>query len=135
GTLEEPEVGHGISVGDGIARVSGLAGAMLSEMLAFTGGLFGIALNLEEEHVSVVLLGESSHIKEGDVVRRTGRPRRARSREIRDGCEDALTKRTHTTTGIMSRPEPAPADRPLTRARWSRPVVRRPGWRGWRSRT
>jgi F-type H+/Na+-transporting ATPase subunit alpha len=71
--VEAPDVGQVISIGDGIARVSGVESAMLGEMLAFAGGLFGIALNLEEDRVGVVLLGESSHIKEGDLVRRTGR--------------------------------------------------------------
>jgi F-type H+-transporting ATPase subunit alpha len=71
--LDATEIGHVISVGDGIARVSGVRCAMSGEMLEFTPGLFGIALNLEEDRVGVVLLGESRHIKEGDVVHRTGR--------------------------------------------------------------
>jgi F-type H+/Na+-transporting ATPase subunit alpha len=65
------EVGSVISVGDGIARVYGLEKAMYGEMLAFPHDVFGIALNLEEEEVGVVLLGESSELKEGDTVRRT----------------------------------------------------------------
>src|ERR1700690_2511209 len=65
------EVGSVISVGDGIARVHGLEKVMSGEMLAFPHNVFGIALNLEEEEVGVVLLGESSELKEGDVVRRT----------------------------------------------------------------
>ncbi len=65
------EVGSVISVGDGIARVHGLAKVMFGEMLAFPHDVFGIALNLEEEEVGVVLLGESSELAEGDVVRRT----------------------------------------------------------------
>jgi F-type H+/Na+-transporting ATPase subunit alpha len=71
--VDMAEVGRVISIGDGIARVSGVASAMLGEMLAFPGGLFGIALNLEEDRVGVVLLGMFRHIKEGDAVRRTGR--------------------------------------------------------------
>ena len=67
------DVGQVISVGDGIARVSGVKSAMLGEMLEFPGRLFGIALNLEEDRVGVVLLGSFTHIKEGDTVRRTGR--------------------------------------------------------------
>jgi F-type H+-transporting ATPase subunit alpha len=67
------DVGHVISVGDGIARVSGVELAMLGEMLAFGDGLFGIALNLEEDRVGAVLLGGCRQIKEGDLVRRTGR--------------------------------------------------------------
>jgi F-type H+-transporting ATPase subunit alpha len=71
--VDVAEVEQVISIGDGIARVSGVESAMLGEMLEFPGGLFGIALNLEEERVGVVLLGVSRHIKEGDLVRRTGR--------------------------------------------------------------
>jgi len=67
------EVGRVISNGDGIVRVSGVQSAMLGEMLEFSGGLFGIALNLEQDHVGVVLLGASRQIKEGDRVSRTGR--------------------------------------------------------------
>src|SRR6202011_2267786 len=65
------EVGSIISVGDGIARVHGLEKVMAGEMLAFPRDVFGIALNLEEEEVGVVLLGESAELKEGDAVKRT----------------------------------------------------------------
>jgi F-type H+/Na+-transporting ATPase subunit alpha len=71
--VDMSDVGHVISIGDGIARVSGVESAMLGEMLEFPGRLFGMALNLEEDRVGVVLLGAFRHIKEGDVVRRTGR--------------------------------------------------------------
>src|SRR6202051_3092473 len=67
------EVGSIISIGDGIARVHGVDNAMSGEMLEFPHGVFGIALNLEEESVGAVLLGEYKEIKEGDVVKRTGR--------------------------------------------------------------
>ncbi len=70
-TVAVDEVGSVISVGDGIARVHGLEKAMYGEMLAFPHDVFGIAMNLEEEEVGVVLLGESSELKEGDTVRRT----------------------------------------------------------------
>jgi F-type H+-transporting ATPase subunit alpha len=70
-TVSVDEVGAVISVGDGIARVHGLEKVMAGEMLAFPHNVFGIALNLEEEQVGVVLLGESSELKEGDVVKRT----------------------------------------------------------------
>jgi len=70
-TVAVDEVGAVISVGDGIARVHGLAKVMSGEMLSFPHNVFGIALNLEEEEVGVVLLGESSDLKEGDIVRRT----------------------------------------------------------------
>ena len=67
------ETGSVISVGDGIARVYGLENVMAGELIEFTGGVSGIALNLEEDQVGAVLLGEYSGIKEGDEVRRTGR--------------------------------------------------------------
>ncbi len=66
------EVGAVISVGDGIARVHGLDKAMAGEMLEFPHGVFGIALNLEEDQVGAVLLGEYAEIQEGDTVKRTG---------------------------------------------------------------
>ena len=60
-------------VGDGIARVEGLSNVMLNEMVEFPGGVFGLALNLEENEVGVVLLGSYGNIKEGDEVKTTGR--------------------------------------------------------------
>jgi len=67
------EVGTVISLGDGIARVHGLDKVMSGELLSFPHGLSGIAMNLEEDQVGVVLLGEYTEIKEGDEVKRTGR--------------------------------------------------------------
>jgi F-type H+/Na+-transporting ATPase subunit alpha len=67
------ETGSVISVGDGIARVYGLENVMAGELIEFKGGVSGIALNLEEDQVGAVLLGDYSNIKEGDEVRRTGR--------------------------------------------------------------
>src|SRR5687767_11511739 len=67
------ETGSVIQVGDGIAKVYGLDGAMAGEMLEFPGGLYGIALNLEEDNVGAVLMGDDVGIKEGDSVKRTGR--------------------------------------------------------------
>ena len=71
--VDVAEVGTVVSVGDGIARVHGVEGAMATEMLEFPHGVFGIAFNLEEESVGAVLLGETTEIKEGDPVKRTGR--------------------------------------------------------------
>jgi len=71
--VDVAEVGSIISIGDGIARVHGIENAMAGEMIEFPHGVYGIALNLEEESVGTVLLGESSDIKEGDTVKRTGR--------------------------------------------------------------
>jgi F-type H+/Na+-transporting ATPase subunit alpha len=70
-TVAVDEVGSIISVGDGIARIHGLEKVMAGEMLAFPHNVFGIALNLEEEEVGAVLLGETAELKEGDTVRRT----------------------------------------------------------------
>src|SRR6187397_700306 len=71
--IDVAEVGSVISVGDGIARVHGVERAMAGEMLEFGHGVFGIALNLEEESVGAVLLGGAKEISEGDPVKRTGR--------------------------------------------------------------
>src|SRR5262250_1765763 len=70
-TVAVEEVGSVISVGDGIARIHGLEKVMAGEMLAFPHSVFGIALNLEEDEVGAVLLGEYTEIKEGDTVKRT----------------------------------------------------------------
>ncbi len=70
---ETRSVGTVVEVGDGIAQIYGLDGALASEMLEFPGGVFGMALNLEEETVGAVILGESRAIKEGDIVKTTGR--------------------------------------------------------------
>src|ERR687887_140531 len=66
-------VGTVVEVGDGIARVYGLSQAMASELLEFPGGTLGVALNLEEDSVGAIILGEYGHIAEGDEVRTTGR--------------------------------------------------------------
>ncbi|MGL4737917.1 MAG: F0F1 ATP synthase subunit alpha [Cellulosilyticaceae bacterium] len=71
--LEVSEVGTVMQVGDGIARVHGLQKAMAGELLEFTGGIFGMVLNLEEDNIGVVLLGSDQNIKEGDPVKSTGR--------------------------------------------------------------
>src|SRR5438552_3284348 len=67
------ETGSVISVGDGIARIYGLENVMAGEMIEFPHGVTGIALNLEEDQVGAVLLGEYQEIKEGDEVRRSGK--------------------------------------------------------------
>src|SRR5512146_2431541 len=67
------EVGTVISLGDGIARLHGLDKVMAGELLEFPHGVSGIAMNLEEDQVGCVLLGEYFEIKEGDQVKRTGR--------------------------------------------------------------
>jgi len=71
--VEVSETGTIISIGDGIARIHGLSGAMAGELLEFPGGVSGMVLNLEEDNVGAAILGEFSSIKEGDTVKRTGR--------------------------------------------------------------
>ena len=71
--VEMSETGTVLSVGDGIARVYGCQNAMSMELLEFPGGIMGLVLNLEEDNVGVALLGEDTHIKEGDPVKRTGK--------------------------------------------------------------
>jgi F-type H+-transporting ATPase subunit alpha len=71
--LDVSEIGTVLSVGDGIARVYGVENAMAMELLEFPGGILGMVLNLERDNVGVAILGEDIHIKEGDVVKRTGK--------------------------------------------------------------
>ncbi len=71
--IHSDDVGYVISVGDGIAMVQGIDKAMSSELLEFPHGVMGMVMNLEEDHIGVVLLGNDSEIREGDEVRRTGR--------------------------------------------------------------
>ena len=71
--VEMSETGTVLSVGDGIARVYGVENAMAMEMLEFPGGIYGLCLNLEEDNVGVAVMGDDTKIKEGDVVKRTGR--------------------------------------------------------------
>lgn len=71
--LDVAEVGEVIEVGDGIARVNGLENVMSSELVELPHGVFGMALNLEEDNVGLVLFGESRLVREGDIARRTGR--------------------------------------------------------------
>src|SRR6186997_2622778 len=73
GSTETRSVGTVVEVGDGIAQIYGLDAALSSELLEFPGGVMGMALNLEEETVAAVILGNASAIKEGDQVRTTGR--------------------------------------------------------------
>src|SRR5499425_364264 len=70
-TIAVEEVGSVISVGDGIARIHGLEKVMYGEMIQFPHDVFGIALNLEEDQVGAVLLGDYAEIQEGDTVKRT----------------------------------------------------------------
>ncbi len=71
--IEVSETGIVLSVGDGVARVHGVEKAMAMEMLEFPGGIFGFCLNLEEDNVGVAIMGDDTKIKEGDIVKRTGK--------------------------------------------------------------
>jgi len=72
-SIDAETVGYVMSVGDGVARVSGLPNAMATELLEFKGGLLGVALNLDEDAIGAVIMGDSSAIEEGDEVQATGR--------------------------------------------------------------
>src|SRR5579884_2302153 len=71
--IDVSEVGSVISVGDGIARIHGLEKVMAGELIEFPHDVAGLAMNLEEDQVGAVLLGDYSHVKEGGEVKRTGK--------------------------------------------------------------
>jgi F-type H+-transporting ATPase subunit alpha len=71
--IDVAETGTVLSVGDGIARIFGLEKGMAGELVEFPGGMNGMVLNLEEDNVGIAVMGETTHVKEGDLVRRTGR--------------------------------------------------------------
>jgi F-type H+-transporting ATPase subunit alpha len=72
-SVEREEVGRVVEAGDGIARVKGLPHAMANELLEFPAGVLGLAANLDEDEIGCIILGESDHIEEGDLVKQTGR--------------------------------------------------------------
>ena len=72
-SVDREEVGRVIETGDGIARVQGLPRAMANELLEFPGGILGVALNLDEDEIGCVILGDASHIEQGDPVKQTGK--------------------------------------------------------------
>lgn len=71
--VQMEEIGTVLSAGDGIAKVYGLDNAMAGELVELPGGVYGIVFNLEEDNVGIVIMGEYTHIKEGDTVKRTGK--------------------------------------------------------------
>ncbi len=106
--LDVAETGVVLNVGDGIARVYGLEKCMAGELLEFPGGIMGMVLNLEEDNVGVAILGEDIHIKEGDIVKRTGRI-------VSVPVGDALLGRV---VDALGQPDRRPGrDRPATRRR------------------
>ena len=72
-SLEQEQLGRVLEVGDGVARVAGLPGAAVNELLEFEGGLLGLALNLDEATIGAVVLGKSDAVAEGQAVKATGR--------------------------------------------------------------
>ena len=72
-SVSKSNVGIVREIGDGVAKVEGLSDVMLNEMIEFPGGLYGLALNLEETEVGCILLGDGLNIKEGDEVKSTGK--------------------------------------------------------------
>ena len=72
-SVSKSNVGIVREIGDGVAKVEGLSDVMLNEMIEFPGGLYGLALNLEETEVGCILLGDGINIKEGDEVKSTGK--------------------------------------------------------------
>ena len=72
-SVSKSNVGIVREIGDGVAKVEGLSNVMLNEMIEFPGGLYGLALNLEETEVGCILLGDGLNVKEGDEVKSTGR--------------------------------------------------------------
>src|SRR5271156_3189882 len=71
--VAQSNIGFVREISDGVAKIEGLSGAALNEMLEFPNGVIGLALNLEETEVGAIILGEFEHIKEGDQVRTTGK--------------------------------------------------------------
>ncbi|QEM69557.1 F0F1 ATP synthase subunit alpha [Geobacter sp. FeAm09] len=113
--VEVSETGTIISIGDGIARIHGLAGAMAGELLEFPGGVSGMVLNLEEDNVGAAILGEFAEIKEGDTVKRTGR-----ITEVPVG--DALIGRVVNAIG-----QPIDGKGPINTASFSKVEIKAPG--------
>jgi len=110
---ELQEVGTVIQIGDGIARIYGLNGVQSGELIEFEGGLQGIAMNLEEDNVGVVLLGRSTEVEEGDNVKRTGR---IASLKVGDG----MVGRVVNTLG-----EPIDGKGPITGDLYEMPIERK----------
>ena len=101
--LDISETGTVLSVGDGIARVYGVENAMAMELLEFPGGILGMVLNLEADNVGVAVLGEVTHIKEGDIVKRTGQDRPGPRRRRRSRPRHRRARARPSTARARSR--------------------------------
>src|SRR6266567_4618589 len=137
---ETRSVGTVVEVGDGIAQIYGLDAALASELLEFPGDVFGMALNLEEETVGAVILGDASAIKEGDTVKTTGRVvevpvGQALLGRVVDPLGKPLDDRGPSASTWRSGRSCRPSPRPWRRSRstapwptrsWSSPVPRIP---------
>ena len=108
--VEVAETGTVLSVGDGIARVYGVEKCMAMELLEFPGKIYGIALNLEEDNVGCAILGEDTHIKEGDIVKRTRASLRCRL-GTRSSAGSSTRWATPSTARAPSRPRNSAASR------------------------
>jgi len=113
--VELSETGVVLSVGDGIARVYGLEKVMAMELVEFPGGIMGLALNLEQDNVGIAIMGDDTHIKEGDLAKRTGR-----IAEVPVG--EAVLGRVLTTVG-----EPIDGKGPIDRSKMARLEMVAPG--------
>src|SRR5256885_7689155 len=107
--LRIDEVGTVLEVGDGIARVYGLEKAMASEMVEFENGSFGLALNLEEDSVGIVILGNYVDIREGQTVKRTGRVLSVPAGRACLGAWSIRSRSPSTARGRSRRPTSCPS--------------------------
>ena len=98
--IDVRQVGRVLEVGDGIARVYGLSGVMSGEMVAFPGGVHGLAFNLEENSIGVIILGDFLDINEGDEVRSTGRLLSVPVGEAGRAAVDRTLRHLHLVAGI-----------------------------------
>ena len=119
-TLEKARVGRVLEVGDGIARVSGLPETAVNELLEFEGGTLGLALNLDEDSIGAVVLGEAEEVEEGHTVQETGR---ILSVPVGDVMLGRVVKRSGSRSTARARSTPRRTAGSRSRRRASSPVV------------
>ena len=121
-SVSQENVGVIRSVGDGVAKIEGLSGVMLNEMIEFPGGVMGLAMNLEEHEVGAVILGDDSRLKEGDTVKCSGRllsvpVGRSLLGRVVNTLGEPIDGKPLDTTGASWRsiegPPPGPFERPI----------------------